>query len=242
MRKIKKYFLMYLLLVVATCAYSDNNPNAGYETTKYEGERFLRGEFQEDSDEYILEKGDVVKVLVREKPEFSGTFEIGPDGKIQFPFLGDIKAEGLVKVDLKAKVKKELETYIKYPELSVSIVKYRSKYVYILGEINKPGKYYMAGDSIALRDAVVQAGLPTRDASLKRTRVIKPAEVKPTSRRVNLNDVLYKGKLKDNLKLVSGDIVFVPSLVHSKINRFLNKILDPITRFALVDDLLDNNK
>jgi len=242
MRNVIKCILMHLILVPSIFVYSEDNSTSGYETTKYEGEKFLRGEFQEDSDEYILEKGDVVKILVREKPEFSGTFEIGPDGKIQFPFLGDIKAEGLVKVRLQEKVKVALETYIKYPELSVSIVKYRSKYVYILGEVNKPGKYYMAGDSISIRDAVVQAGLPTRDAALKRTRVIKPAEQKPISTRVNLNNIIYKGILEDNLKLVSGDIVFVPSLVHSKINRFLNKILDPLTRMALVDDLIDRDK
>ncbi|EKD26692.1 MAG: hypothetical protein ACD_79C01059G0001 [uncultured bacterium] len=208
---------------------------------KYQGEGFLRGEFLEDSEDYILGKGDVVKILVRGKAEYSGTYEVGPDGKIQFPFLDDISAEGMVKKQLQGKIIEMLESIVKSPEVSVSILKYRSKYVYILGEVNKPGKYYMTGDTIALRDAIIQAGLPTMHAALKRVHVIKPDLSIPLKKKVNMKDILYKGKLKENINLVSGDLVVVPSLIHSDINRFLNKLMEPITRVAIIDDMVDRH-
>ena len=49
-------------------------------------EYYLNGEFSEDSKDYLLGKGDIITILVRGNPEFSGNFEIGPDGKIQYPF------------------------------------------------------------------------------------------------------------------------------------------------------------
>ena len=80
----------------------------------------------EEAGTYTLGKGDVVEITVRNQPEFSGQFAIGPDGNIQYKFVGDIKAEGLTKEELKEFLTKKLERYVKVPEVSVSIVAYRS--------------------------------------------------------------------------------------------------------------------
>jgi len=53
---------------------------------------------------YTLGRGDVIEIIVRNQPEFSGKFVIGPDGNIQYRFVGDIKAEGLTKEELKKKL------------------------------------------------------------------------------------------------------------------------------------------
>ena len=50
---------------------------------------------------YTLGIGDVVDILVRNQPEFSDKYIVGPDGNIQYAFVGDIKAEGLTKYQLK---------------------------------------------------------------------------------------------------------------------------------------------
>jgi polysaccharide biosynthesis/export protein len=205
-------------------------------------EGLLKGIFTNDSKDYVLGKGDVVEILVRGKPEFSGNFVIGPDGKVQYPFFDDILAEGLTKHLLTTQIATLLQKFINNPEVGVRILQYRSKYIYILGEVNKPGKYYIEGDAIYLRDAIIQAGLPTQDAAIKRVRIIKTDYEKPVSDKINLKNILYKGKLKENKLLVSGDLVVVPSLIHSDINRFLVKLLDPILRVAILDDLVERHK
>lgn len=115
---------------------------------------------------YTLGNGDVLQITVRNQADFSGQFVIGPDGKIQYTFVGDIEATGLTKAQLKEKLIKELDRFVKVPEISIAIITYNSKIVYVLGEVARPGKYPMKGDVISLRDAIVDAGLPTREAAL----------------------------------------------------------------------------
>ncbi len=187
---------------------------------------------------YTLGKDDIVEITVRNQPEFSGQFVIGPDGNIQYTFVGDVKAAGLTKEELSQKISSLLLKYVKVPEVSVSIVAYRSKFVYILGEVGRPGKYPMKGDELSLRDALIQAGLPTRAAALRRVYVIKPDMTRPVYKKIDIYKLLYKGILKDNVTLGPGDLVVVPSTVPSEINRALTNLLSPITRGAALEGIL----
>ena len=184
---------------------------------------------------YTLGKGDVLEINVQNQLEFSGQFVIGPDGKIQYSYVGDIKAEGLNKGQLKQALIKKLERFVKAPVVSVAIAEYRSKFVYILGEVGAPGKYPMSGDTTSLKEAIVGAGLPTYQAALRRIYIVKSDTEKPTYKKVDLFKILYKGITKDNVDLVSGDIVVVPSTVPSEINRALATLLDPFTRARAAD-------
>ncbi|MBN2120532.1 MAG: polysaccharide export protein [Candidatus Omnitrophica bacterium] len=194
-----------------------------------------------EGESYTLGKEDIIEVVVRNQPEFSGRFVVGPDGDIQYKFVGDIKVEGLTKEQVAEILVKRLEQYVKVPEVSVTIAAYRSKFVYLLGELKKPGKYPMKGDAVSLRDAVVAAGLPTADAALRRTYVIKPDIKKAVYTKVDLYHVLYKGILEDDLTLTPGDLVVVPATVPSEINRALGKLLAPFSRAAVVEALLNRH-
>ena len=92
---------------------------------------------------------------------------------------------------------------MKVPEVSIAITDYKSKNVYILGEVAQPGKYPMKGDVISLRDAIVAAGLPTREAALRRVHIIKYNSGKTAYRKIDLFRLLYKGKLKYNIDLMA---------------------------------------
>ena len=144
---------------------------------------------------YTLGRQDVVQIAVRNQDEFSGQFVVGPDGNIQYAFIGDIKADGLTKDELKDVIIKRISKYVKVPEVNVSILAYRSKFIYMLGEIGRPGKYPMAGDSVNLRDAIFNAGVPSYRAALRRSYVIRPNQEKPQVTKVDLYKLLYKGFL-----------------------------------------------
>ena len=191
---------------------------------------------------YTLGNEDILQITVRNQPEFSGQFVIGPDGMIQYNFVGDIEAAGLTKGQLKEKLIKELDRFVKVPEVSIVIAAYKSKNIYVLGEVTRPGQYPMKGDNISLRDAIVAAGLHTRDAALRRVYIIKVAEEKVILKKVDLFALLYRGKMKYNLNLAAGDIVVVPSTVPSEINRALNTLLQPVFNAAAVDALLYRNR
>ena len=180
-----------------------------------------------ESKNYTLGKGDVLEILVRNNPEFSGLFPVGPDGNLQYTFVGDIKADGLTKDQLKDIIAEKLTKYIKVPEVNISIQAYLSKFVYIFGEVGNPGKFPMKGDTVELLDLVVAAGLPTPAAALRRAYVIKPDSNGPPHQRVDLVKLLYKGIMDDNLTLEPGTVVVVPTTIPYEFNRALTVLLSP---------------
>jgi polysaccharide export outer membrane protein len=181
---------------------------------------------------YTLGRDDVIHIQVRNQPEFSGAFGISSTGAIQYSYLGDIPVVGMTKQEVEQVIAKLLERYVRIPAVTVTIVGYNSKAVYVIGEVGRPGKYIMRGDMLKLREAIIAAGLPTGSAAMWRTHVIKPDLEKPRIRKVNLKKILYKGKLKDDIDLYPGEIVVVPSTFLSAANRFLSQLLSPITRTA----------
>ncbi|MGH2396657.1 MAG: polysaccharide biosynthesis/export family protein [Gammaproteobacteria bacterium] len=183
---------------------------------------------------YTLGRDDVVQIDVRGQQEFSGLFVVGFDGRLQYSYLGDIPVAGLTKFELQQVLEKLLLKYIRVPNVSVTIVGYNSKVVYVIGEVSNPGKFVMRGDAIKLREAILAAGLPTRQAALRRVHVIKPDLENPAIRVINVKRILYKGKLKDDIDLHTGEIVVVPSTVMSKINEFVAGLFSPVTRAARI--------
>ena len=181
---------------------------------------------------YTLGRDDVITIEVRNQSEFSGNFVVGPDGSIQYNYIGDVPLLGLTKYAVQQVLEKLLEKYIRVPQVTVTIVGYNSKAVYVIGEVNRPGKYLMRGDTIKLREAIVAAGLPTRTAALWRTHIVKPDIDNPIDRKINLKKILYKGRLHDDINLFPGEIVVVPSTVLHSIDNFLSDLLNPITRSA----------
>ena len=177
---------------------------------------------------YTLGPDDVVHIAVRNQPEFTGTFVIGHDGKIQMGLLGDIDADELTKEELGHRVEERLKRYVRLPIVLVTIVGFNSKAIYILGRVARPGKYAMRGDSIKIRDAVIAAGLVVQHAKLRQVHIIKSDPDDPSFKIIDLQKVLYKGQMKDNVDLVAGDIVVVPTTIWGGINDFLNSLLSPV--------------
>ena len=179
---------------------------------------------------YALGRNDVVQIDVQGQPDFSGTYVINYDGTIQYGFVGDVKADGLTKEELAAKLTEELKKYVRVPVVNVQIAGFNSKAIYILGEVSSPGKYAMRGDSIKIRDALIAAGLFTNTAALARVHIIKSDINDPTVRVLNLNSVLFRGQMKNDIDLVDGDIVVVPSTVWSRVTGFLGTLFSPASK------------
>lgn len=186
---------------------------------------------------YTLGRDDVVYIEVRGQRDFTGSFVIGPEGTIQYGLVGDITADGLTKEELRVLLEDHLKQYVRVPSVNVTIVGFNSKAIYILGRVARPGKYIMRGDRIKIRDAVIAAGLMTKHAKLRRVYIIKSDPSDPTHRIVDLKKVLYDGKMKQNIDLVHGDIVVVPTTTWGKVNDFLGELISPASKASSVASL-----
>lgn len=175
---------------------------------------------------YTLGPDDIIEIEVRRHPEFSGQYTINSEGKIEYKYIGDIILAGLTKNEVKERLSKILSDYIIDPDIDIRIAAYLSKVFYVVGEVGRPGKFYMRGDTITVREALVQSGLPTLAAAMRRCRLITPDNRGTNNYKdVNVYELLYQGNLKRNLDMKPGDVLYVPATVMAKIIH----VISPVT-------------
>ena len=178
---------------------------------------------------YTLGKEDIIEVMVLRHPEVSGQFIVNNEGKIQYEFIGDVMVEGMKKDEVKDILVQRLQEYIISPNVTVKIVGYNSKIVYVVGEVGRPGKIFMRGDTITVREALVQAGLPRLTAKANKSHLITPsASGKPERKIVNVHKLLYEGDLRENLIMKPGDTLYVPPTFLAKTMRVMQPITQPM--------------
>ena len=185
------------------------------------------------SSHYSLGNTDILEIEVLRHPEVSGQYIINNEGNIQYEFIGDIQVEEKTKDQVRDILTERLADYIIAPEVTVKIVGYNSKIVYVIGEVGSPGKIFMRGDTITVQDALVQAGLPMLSAKTGDGRLITPsADGHPVERKVNVYKLLYKGDLRENLVMKPGDTLYVPPTFLAKTMRILQPVTAPISTAA----------
>src|SRR3989338_1195438 len=178
---------------------------------------------------YTVGATDILEITVMRHPEVSGQFVINNEGDIQYEFVGDLKVNGLTKDDVKKLLAEKLSDYIIDPEITVKIVGYNSKIIYVVGEVGRPGKIYMEGDTMTVHEALVEAGLPLLSAKTNAGRVITPSNSgTPLIRKVNVEKLLYHGDLRENLVMQPGDTLYVPPTFLAKTMRVIQPVTAPI--------------
>jgi polysaccharide export outer membrane protein len=183
-----------------------------------------------NNSKYTLGINDVIEVTVLRHPEVSGQFNINNEGNIQFEFVGDLHVTGMTKEEVTTMLAEKLTEFIISPEVTVQIVGYNSKVVYVIGEVGSPGKIYMRGDTITIREALLMAGLPLLTAKVEKTKLFTPsAEGIPEQKNVDLKKLLYKGDLRENIVMKPGDTLFVPPTAMTKVMRTIQPVASPIT-------------
>lgn len=186
-----------------------------------------------EASKYTLGPDDVIEIEVRRHPEFSGKYIVTAEGKIEYKFIGDVFVEGLTKIQLQERLSAILSEYIIEPEVNVQIQQYLSKVYYVIGEVNRPGKFYMKGNTIPVLEAIIQAGLPNQASSTRKCRLISPdRKGKSKIAYVNVYELLYGGNLKCNLEMKPGDVLYVPSTVIAKVIQVIRPFTDTVSSAA----------
>jgi polysaccharide export outer membrane protein len=97
--------------------------------------------------DYEVGRGDVLKVIVVGQAEMSTDYTVDPEGMVNFPILGKVKAAELTLPELERKLTTLLaDGYLKRPQVTVSIAEYGSQKVFVTGEVQKPGQYALKLD------------------------------------------------------------------------------------------------
>lgn len=89
--------------------------------------------------------------------EGMSTYTVGPEGTIDFPVIGEIKVEGMTRLEVAGFIKGELmgRNLVKDPVVTVELV--NATYS-VLGEVNRPGRFWMDHDNLNILQAITIAG------------------------------------------------------------------------------------
>jgi len=166
------------------------------------------------SKEFLLGPEDVLEVTVWRNQDLSRTVVVRPDGKISLPLIGDVQASGLNSSQVAARIAQRLTEFKENPNVSVSLKEVNSYFIYVLGEVLKPGKYPLKSYATVLQ-GVSMAGGFTPFASKNRMQVIRThanEDGKENQIRIPVpyNELVSgKGEI-ENFILKSGDTIVVP--------------------------------
>lgn len=162
---------------------------------------------------YRIGSDDVLQVDVFGHEDLNKTLKVSPRGLINFPLVGNVRAEGQTVDDLAAEITARLaKDYIQDPHVTVSVWEYLSQWINVVGEVVHPGRYYMTG-ATTLIDALSQAGGLRESAAGEILITRRPEEVDPASAgevfRIDLKSLFSDEGSRLNMRLRSGDIVNV---------------------------------
>lgn len=150
-----RYLCTLLLIVLVTGCQHD------YEPKVLNIEAYKR---------YLLDTGDVVRVIVFEQKELTETYTVDASGRISVPLAGLIRARdrSTYQVEKAIEVQLEREEFVKDPKVSVEVVKFRPFFIH--GEVKTAGKYPYE-NNITVETAIAIAGGYTDRAAKKKVRL-----------------------------------------------------------------------
>lgn len=152
---------------------------------------------------YIVGPEDVLVVTTRDILEASGEFLVRHDGKISFPFVGELKVEGLTVPQVTDLLTEKLKKELKSPEVYVSVKSMRTNRIYVLGSVNQAGMLDWK-QGWRLTELISAAGglkgLPERLTAV----IWRKGEAAKT---IKLYEIFIDGKEESNVEVKPGDTV-----------------------------------
>lgn len=182
---------------------------------------------------YTIESGDVLSIVVWDHPELNGAaiglpagapdsgsgvtpasgFIVDHQGQIQFPYTGKVSMAGLTNEEARALLASRLARYIKDPNVTMRVQSYRSKRIYVDGEVKQPGVHPINDIAMTLMEAINRAGgmLPSADQS----RITLSRD--GATYAIDLPHLVQQGVNPASIMLTNGDVLRVRSRDESKV-------------------------
>lgn len=192
---------------------------------------------------YLLGRGDFLNIVVWDHPELNAAtishttsnglwnemsassvqeYVIDPNGYITYPHVGEVKAEGLSVDELRKIIAQKLSKTIKNPYVTINIQSYRSKRIYVSGEVKSQGVFFIDDVPMTFMEAINRAGgiLPSGD----QTHIVLLRDNK--NYRINLVEMREQSINPAKIMLQAGDEIKVYSNEDNKIY-ILGEVYEP---------------
>ena len=180
---------------------------------------------------YQVGPGDILSIVVWDHPELTlpgvgagGTdasgsssvasgYTVDTGGFIQYAYIGPIKVEGLTEMGIRELLSSKLARYVRQPQMTVRVQTYRSKRIYLDGEVKTPGVQVLNDMVMTLPEAINRAGGFTDKSDRSRVALTRGDE----TALIDMPDMIRQGVNPDRIMLRDGDLVRVFAQNDSKV-------------------------
>lgn len=166
--------------------------------------------------EYRIGPLDMVQVVVWEHPELTSPMgqyqpagqKVTTEGKLFYPYAGELQAAGLTAQELRAEITKRLsDKILNDPQVDVRVTGYNSLKIFVSGEVKTPGYISFDEKPMTLPVALAEAGGFTDDADLSMIQIRRDGKVY----NLDYTSIFSSDLAVDKILLKPDDKLFVSS-------------------------------
>jgi polysaccharide export outer membrane protein len=253
--------LLGLLLIVPVLAWAPgcSDKNKDHEIQVKQLQAFLqKPRAPINGNEYRIMPPDVISVKSVHMIEVTDLKQtVRPDGKLNLPLVGEIMVADHTAKQVEQDILEIAKKYYKNPDVTVTVVEYKSQNYYIFGEVVKQGPVAWTG-SESLLDALSKAQptllckpeevtivrgktpqtggfIPPTNQDTKKAKKANEAaglsEQGAEKLVINVTELIQGGDLSHNILLRPNDVIYVPPDPMVAIGYAVNRMLYPIKPF-----------
>lgn len=182
---------------------------------------------------YRLGPGDNLVLILSGEVEASHTLDVNREGFVVIPQVGQVFVSGLTMDQLESVLDQRLARVYSgigrsegaRTRYHVTVARLRTNQIFVIGDVVRPGSYQISSAGTVLT-ALYAARGPAATGSFRQIAVRRGGK---TVKTFDLYDYLLRGDNASDLRLESGDVIFVP--VHGP----LIELTGPVVRPAIYE-------
>ena len=158
--------------------------------------------------DYVIGPGDTVNIQLFGNQNNEYFLTVSRDGTVNFPEIGPLNVSGQTFTQMRDTINQRVSQQMIGVRASITLGELRSIGVFVLGDVVRPGSYTVRGLATITSALVASGGVKTigslRSIALRRNGA--------TVSTLDLYDLLLRGDTRGDVRLQSGDAVFVPPI------------------------------
>ncbi len=174
---------------------------------------------------------DIIALEIAERSEFTGKYEIGPDGRINLGDYGNPRIEGRTLAEAAHEIGAEVG--VNPMSVQVRVVEFRSQRVLLFGEVAGQQRSVPYRGQETVLELLQRVGGITPGAAPDDVYVVRPHlgdNRRPEIFRVDLNAIVMKHDQRTNIRVLPFDQVYVGETRESKVEKAIPPWLRWITQ------------
>ncbi len=171
--------------------------------------------------EYRIGPLDMVQVVVWEHPELTSPMgqyqpagqKVTTDGKLFYPYAGELQAAGLTAQELRAEITKRLsDKILNDPQVDVRVTGYNSRKAFVAGAVVKPGFVAFNENPMTLPDVIAGVGGFSDKADPSGMQLRRGDKVY----NINYLDAFNSNLPLERMMVQPNDQIFIPALTETQ--------------------------